>query len=62
MPGRREENVYKNNKFSLYNLYGHAPAQEPPAPGVMKFTILEDPFLVIITTCIFLVCLFCVWV
>ena len=29
MPGSREEDFKKNNAFSLYDLYGHALAQEP---------------------------------
>ena len=37
---RLEKNIFlKNNTFSLYDLYDRAPAQEPPTPGVMKFTI-----------------------
>ena len=48
MPGSREEDFQRNNAFSLYDLYGHAPAKNP-CPGVMKFTILVDPSLVIIT-------------
>ena len=39
------------------------PQHKNPLPlGVMEFTILEDPSLVIITTCLSLVSLFCVWV
>ena len=38
-----------------YDLHGHALAQEPPAPGIMKFTVSVDSFLVIIT--IYLQCL-----
>ena len=45
----------EDHAFSLYDLYGHTPAQDPP--GFMKLTILIDFFLVIIT--IFLVCLIC---
>ena len=29
MPGSREEDFKRNNAFSLYDLYGHALAQEP---------------------------------
>ena len=41
--------------FSPYDLYCHAPAQEPLPLGVMKFTVLVDPSLVIIT--IYLLCM-----
>ena len=52
--------VEKKNAFSLYDLYGHTLiAQEPLPQGVMKFTILLDPSLVIITT--HLVCLMYAW-
>ena len=54
MPGSKED-FYRNNAFSLYDLYGHALAQEPLPRGVKKFTILVDPSLVIIT--IYSVCL-----
>ena len=33
MPGCREEDCYRNNAVSLYDLYGHAPAQEPLSRG-----------------------------
>ena len=36
MPGSREENFYRNNVFSIYNLYGHAPALEHQPLGVEK--------------------------
>ena len=49
----------RNNAFSLCDLYGHAQAPEPLPPGVMEFTILADPSLVIITT--YLVCLIYAW-
>ena len=45
MPGIREEHFKRNNAFSQYDLYGHAPAQEPLPLGGMKFTILVDPSL-----------------
>ena len=54
MPGSRED-FKRNNDFSVYDLYGHAQAQEPLPRGVMKFIILVDPSLVIIT--IHLVCM-----
>ena len=39
MPRSKEEDFFfRNNAFSLYDLYGHAPAQEL-CPGVMKSTI-----------------------
>ena len=38
--------------------YSHDIAQEPPAPGVMNFTILVDPSLVSIIN---LVCLLYAW-
>ena len=43
MPGSREEDFYRNNAFSRYDLIGKALA------GVMKFIILVDPSLVIIS-------------
>ena len=49
----KEDEFYRNNAFPLYNLYGHALAQEPLPKGVIKVTILVDPSFVIIT--IFLV-------
>ena len=55
MPGSKEDDFYRNNALSLYDLYGHYLAHWTPAPGVMKVTILVDPSLVIIT--IYLVCL-----
>ena len=45
---RRKKIFKRNNAFSLFDLYGHAAAQEP-RPGVMKFTSWVDPSLVIIT-------------
>ena len=38
MPRTGEEDFKRNNAFTLYDLYGHALAQEP-LPRVMKFTI-----------------------
>ena len=43
MPWSRED-FYRKYAFSLNDLYSHA-----PAPGVMKFTILVDHTLVIMT-------------
>ena len=55
-----EKKIFKrNNAFSLFDLCDHALAQKPLSPGVMKFTILVDPSLVIII--IYLVCLICAW-
>ena len=49
MLGNREDDTYRNNVFSLHDLYGHAhPSARTPAPGVMKFKTLVDPSLVII--------------
>ena len=50
MPAGKEDFINRKNAFSLYDLYGHvhALAQEP-LPRVMKFTILVDPSLIIIT-------------
>ena len=48
MPGSREEDFKRNNAFSLYDLYGHAPAQEPLPPGVIQFTTLVDYPVIII--------------
>ena len=33
MPGSREEDCLRNNEVSLYDLYGHALAQEPLPRG-----------------------------
>ena len=44
MPVSREEDFYRKNAFPLYDLYGHALAQEPMP--IMKVTILVDPSLV----------------
>ena len=48
MPRRREEDFLRNDEFSLYDLCGHSPAQNP-CPGVMKVTIMVDSTLVINT-------------
>ena len=45
----------KNNAFLLCDLFGHAPVQELLHRGVMKFTTLVDPSMVIFT--MHLVCL-----
>ena len=50
MPGSREEDFYRT--------YGHT-LHKTAAPGVMKVTILVDPYLVIITT--YLYCLIYAW-
>ena len=55
MPWSREEDFKRNNVFSQYNLYGHAPAQEPTRPQGHEIYILVDNYLVIIT--MHLVCL-----
>ena len=39
MPQSREKHFLRNCAFLLYDLFGHALAQEPPAPEVLKFTI-----------------------
>ena len=44
MPGSREEDFKKNNAFSLYDLYGHALAQEP-CPGGHEIYNFGRPFL-----------------
>ena len=54
MPGSKEENFKRNYAFSLYDIW-QRPITRTLAPGVMKFTILVDPSLVINTVC--LVCL-----
>ena len=38
MPGSREEDFKRNNVFSLYDLYGHAIAQEPLHINFTLFT------------------------
>ena len=43
MPGSREEDFKKNNAFSLYDLYGHALAQEP-LPGGHEIYNFGRPF------------------
>ena len=48
----------KDNAYSLYDLPGHALAHGSLS-GVIKYTILVDPSLVVIT--IHLVCLIHVW-
>ena len=53
MPRTREEDFKRNNAFSLYDLYGHALAQELLPWGVMKCTIHVDSSYVI--TAIYLV-------
>ena len=56
-----EKKIFKEVMHFHYmtSLYGHALAKKKPDPGVMKFTILVDPSLVIIT--IYLVCLIYAW-
>ena len=54
-----EERIFKEIIFSLHDLQGLTLAQKPSIPGVMKFTILVDPSLVIITSS--LVCLIYAW-
>ena len=49
----------RNNAFSLYDLYGHALAQEPLPRGLRNLQNLVDPLLVIIT--LYLVCLIYAW-
>ena len=46
MPGGREEDLKKNNAFSLYDLYGHTLSHEPLPRWSCNFV---DPSLVIIT-------------
>ena len=58
MHGSRED-FKRNNAFSLYDLYGHALAQEPLPKELWNLQNLVDPFLVIIT--IDLVCLIYAW-
>ena len=45
MPLSREDDFYRNNVFSLYDLYGHTLAQEPLSRGVMKIYNSDRPFL-----------------
>ena len=60
MAGCTEEDLdsYRNNAISLYDI-SHTLEQEPLPWGVMKFTVLVDPSLVIIT--VYLVCLIYAW-
>ena len=44
MPGRREGAFVRNNAFSLYYLYGHAPAQESCPAGHENYNF-GSPFL-----------------
>ena len=44
MPGSRAEDFKRNNAFSLNDLYGHAPAQEPLPRGQIIYN-LGRPFL-----------------
>ena len=55
---RIEKGFERNNAISLYDLYGH-PSTRIPVPGVMKFTILVDSSLNVITT--YMVCLIYAW-
>ena len=55
---------YHDDSVYIFNMSDPCPVADKtrrrtPAPGVMKFTILEDPSLFIIT--IYLVCLFYAW-
>ena len=54
LPGRRED-FFRNNAFSIFNLYDQTIAQELLTPGVMKCTILVYLSLVMFT--LYLVCL-----
>ena len=40
MPGSKEEDFYRNNAFSLYDLNGHALAQEPLPLGSSNLQFL----------------------
>ena len=57
--GEYNSNVYIIKIIIHTGNFNHPPHVLPPAPGVMKFTILVDPSLVIIT--IYLVCLIYAW-
>ena len=57
LPGSREENFKRNNAFSLYDLYGHALAQEPRPRGREIYNF-GRPFL---GHHYYLVCLINVW-
>ena len=37
MPGSREEDFKRNNAVSLYDLYGHAPAQDDRGHQIYNF-------------------------
>ena len=54
-----EKKIFKEIMHSNYMTYMSTPLHKNPYPGVMKFTIMVDPSLVIITT--YLVCLTCAW-
>ena len=41
MPGSREEDFKRNYKFLLYDLYGHAQAQEPLPWGHEMYNFLK---------------------
>ena len=58
MPGNREGDYLRKNAFLLYDFWPRHSTGKP-TPGVMKFKILVDPSLVIITT--YLVCLINAW-
>ena len=45
----RDRDFKGNNAFSLYDSMTPCSSTRTPAPGVMKFTILVDPSIVIIT-------------
>ena len=57
--GVEKKSFREKMQISLYELYGHAPAQKPLPQGVMKFTIMVDFSLVIINT--YMVCLIYSW-
>ena len=44
-----EKKIFKEIMHYHYKTYMTTPQQKNPCPGVMKFKILVDPFLVIIT-------------
>ena len=48
----------EEKKYCIFTIW-LCPNTRTPVPGIMKLTILVDPFLVNIT--IYLVCLICAW-
>ena len=60
IPLHRSNDRVEDNAFSLYDLHNHA-LEKKPWPRGHEISFLVDPSLVIITTCVYLVCLIYAW-